>query len=79
MIKAFVMMLVKVGELENVLEQLRKIPNIESISVVTGEWDIITKAGVETLEGLMKLTDKIQLIGNIEKTTTQVVEKEISL
>jgi DNA-binding Lrp family transcriptional regulator len=79
MIKAYIMMLVRVGRLESLLKELRKLSNLESIAIVTGDWDIIAKAKVEKVEDLMELTDKIQLIGGIERTTTQVIEKEITL
>jgi len=79
MIKAYILILVYVGKLEEVLENLRKIENIRSIAVTTGDYDIIVKVGVETLEELMEVTDRIQLSGGIKRTTTSVIEKEIEL
>ncbi len=78
MIKAYIMILVYVGKLERVLEGLREIDNIESIAVTAGDYDVIVKVSVETLEELMETTDRIQLVGDIKRTTTTVIEKEIA-
>lgn len=77
-IKAYIMILVYVGKLEEVLQRLREIDNIESIAVTAGDYDVIVKVAVETLEELMETTDRIQLVGNIKRTTTTVIEKEIT-
>jgi len=58
---------------------MKKLSDVESVAVVTGDYDIIVKAHVDTLEDLMELTDKIQLIDGIKRTTTSVIEKEITL
>ncbi|MEA2053864.1 MAG: Lrp/AsnC ligand binding domain-containing protein [Candidatus Thermoplasmatota archaeon] len=77
--KAYILIQVYVGKLEEVLNKLRKIESIESIAVTTGDYDIITKVGVESLEELMEVTDKIHLAGDIKRTMTSVIEKEIKL
>lgn len=79
MIKAYILIKTRVGKLESVLKDAKKIENVESISVVTGDVDLIIKVGVSKLEDLMKLTDEIQLIDGVKQTTTHVIEKEISL
>ena len=79
MIGAYIMMLVKVGELEKPIKELRGLTGLEDIAIMAGDWDIIAKARVEDLEDLMELTNKIQLIEGIEKTTTLVIEKEIEV
>ena len=79
MIKAYILTVTYAGKMEKILKEMRKLENIESIAVVAGDYDIIVKANVKTLEDLMKLTDKIQSIDGIKRTTTQVIEKEIAL
>ena len=79
MIKAYIMILVYVGKLDDVINKLREIENIESIAVTAGDYDIIVKVNVDNLETLLETTDKIQLVGNIKRTTTTVIEKEIAL
>ncbi len=78
-IKAYIMILVYVGKLEEVLSKLRGIDNIESIAVTAGDYDVIVKVAVESLEELMEITDRIQMVGNIKRTTTTVIEKEIAV
>ena len=78
-IKAYIMILVYVGKLEEVLQGLREIENIESIAVTAGDYDVIVKVAVESLEELMETTDRIQMVGNIKRTTTTVIEKEITV
>jgi len=73
------MILVYIGKLGETLEKLRKIENIRSIAVTAGDYDIILKVVVENLEELMEVTDRIQLVGGIKRTTTSVIEKEIEL
>ena len=46
---------------------------------VAGEFDIVARVQVKSLEKLLKVTDKIQMIKGVNKTTTQVIEKEITL
>ncbi|HDS59133.1 MAG TPA: Lrp/AsnC family transcriptional regulator [Thermoplasmatales archaeon] len=79
MIKAYIMILVYVGKLAEVLNKLRTIEHIESIAVTAGDYDLIVKVSVDSLETLMEVTDQIQMVGNIKRTTTTVIEKEISV
>jgi DNA-binding Lrp family transcriptional regulator len=73
------MILVYVGKLDDVIKKLQNIDNIESIAVTAGDYDIIVKVRVTDLEMLMETTDQIQLVGNIKRTTTTVIEKEITV
>jgi len=77
-VTAYIFFLVKLGKSPDVIEQLRKIPEITSVAVVTGNYDVIAKIVVENLEVLYEIaTQKIHLIDGIEDTHTAVVEKEI--
>jgi DNA-binding Lrp family transcriptional regulator len=79
MISAYILIHISPGSTEKVIKDLRKIENIAKISVVAGEFDIVVRVQVRSLERLLKATDKIQMIKGVNKTTTQVIEKEISL
>lgn len=79
MIKAYILVKAKVGKIENILNEARKIEDVENISVVAGDVDLIVRVRVKDLEKLMKLTDKIHEIEGVRQTTTYVIEKEISL
>ena len=79
MINAYILISTRPGKSDNILREMRKIEKIEKISVVAGEYDIVVRVHVKTLEKLLKVTDKLQLIDGVKKTTTQVIEKEIAL
>jgi len=67
------------GYTEKAIKEMRKLENVEKISVVAGEYDIVIRVRVKSLGNLLKVTDKIQLIEGVKKTTTQVIEKELAL
>jgi len=58
---------------------MRQLDNVAKISIIAGEYDIVIRAQVKNLEELLNVTDQIQMIEGVTKTTTQIIEKEISL
>jgi len=79
MVNAYILILMEPGRSEKAISQMRKIKNVEKISVVAGEFDIVVRVNVKSLDNLLKVTEKLQMIPGILKTTTQVIEKEIAL
>ena len=79
MINAYILLTMRTGDSEKAISEMRKIENVEKISVVAGEYDIVVRVQVKNLESLLKVTNKIQMIDGVKKTTTQVIEKEIAL
>ena len=79
MINAYILLTMQTGNTEKAISEMRKIENVEKISVVAGEYDIVVRVQVKSLENLLKVTNKLQMINGVKKTTTQVIEKEISL
>jgi DNA-binding Lrp family transcriptional regulator len=79
MINAYILIAMQPGDSEKAIAAMRKIEKIAKISVVAGDYDIVVRTQVENLEDLLRVTDKIQLIPGVKKTTTQVIEKEIAL
>ena len=79
MISAYILVNIKPGNTEKIIADMRKITSIEKISVVAGEFDIVIRVNVKSLDRLLKVTDKLQMIEGVNKTTTQVIEKEIAL
>lgn len=78
MIKAYILINTKVGGTNRIVKELQKI-KLQSIAVVAGDFDIIAKVEVENFDELFEVTDSIQAVEGISKTTTQVIEKEISV
>jgi len=79
MINAYILINKQPGDSDKVIKEMRKIENIEKISVVAGEYDIVVRVHIKNLDKLLKITNKLQLIEGVEKTTTQIIEKEIAL
>ena len=79
MINAYILVHLSPGNTNKVIGEIRKIENIVKISVVAGDFDVVVRVQVKSLEKLLKVTDKIQMIKGVNKTTTQVIEKEITL
>ena len=78
MINAYILINMKPGDTDKAINEMRKINDIAKISVVAGEYDIVVRAQVKSLDKLLKVTDKLQMIDGVMKTTTQVIEKEIT-
>jgi len=76
---AYILISMQPGNSDKAIAEMRKIEHVEKISVVAGEFDIVIRVKVETLEELLESTNKIQMIQGVQKTTTQVIEKEIAL
>ena len=77
-VSAYIFFDVKLGHTQDVLDQLRTISCITKVAVVTGEWDIVARIEVESLEELYQITsEKIHMIEGILDTQTAVIEKEI--
>jgi len=67
------------GKTDKAIKEMRQIDNVVKISIIAGEYDIVVRAQVKNLEELLDVTDKLQMIEGVNKTTTQIIEKEISL
>ena len=79
MINAYILINMKPGDSDKTINEMRKIDNVAKISIVAGEYDIVVRTQVRNLDQLLKVTNKIQMVDGVKKTTTQVIEKEIAL
>ncbi|MCK5301084.1 MAG: Lrp/AsnC ligand binding domain-containing protein [Thermoplasmatales archaeon] len=79
MINAYILLSMKPGKSDTAIREMRKIVNVEKISIVAGDYDIVVRVQVKSLEKLLVVTDKLQMIEGVKKTTTQVIEKEITI
>ena len=79
MINAYILIRMQPGHTEKAITEMRKIESVEKISVVAGDYDIVVRVRAKSLESLLKVTNKLQMIEGVKKTTTQVIEKEIAL
>jgi DNA-binding Lrp family transcriptional regulator len=79
MISAYILIDMKPGNFDKAIKSMRKIENITKISVVAGEYDIVVRVQIKSLDKLLKVTNKLQMIDGVKNTTTQIIEKELAL
>ena len=77
-IHAYIMMNMYPGTYNKAIDEIKKINNVEKISIVTGNYDIVVKVNVRNLEQLNKLTNDLHKVDGVEKTNTQIIERECS-
>ena len=76
-VSAYMLFSIHLGKSSSVVKELRKIPQVIRVAVVTGEYDIIARITVENLEELYYITSKqIHMIEGIIEIQTAVIEKE---
>jgi DNA-binding Lrp family transcriptional regulator len=78
MIKAYILTEMQPGDYNKAVKEMKKIENIKKISITAGDYDIIIRAEVSHIKDLLKLTNKIHMIDGVNKTKTQVIEKELA-
>ncbi|MCP8304023.1 MAG: Lrp/AsnC ligand binding domain-containing protein [archaeon] len=77
MTSAFVLLNVKTGSEDELLNELKKIKGIKEAHRVYGVYDTIIKVEAESLEKLKEvLTWKIRRLPNIKSTLTMIVVEE---
>ncbi|NHJ85669.1 MAG: Lrp/AsnC family transcriptional regulator [Asgard group archaeon] len=76
MIKAYILISVRLGKTDEVLKKLKQIPNVTSVAVITGEYDIISRVETQTMDEMYNRTQEIHLIDGILETTTAIIQKE---
>ena len=79
-IKAFIFVSAnqKKSSQEDIGSQIKNIPEIEFVDIVTGTTDIIVQARTKTINELNELiTHKLRNISGVDKTETMIVLKEI--
>lgn len=70
---AYVMINTEIGTMEDVLEILKKIPNVQEAHMVYGVYDIIVKVEADTMAMLKEiLSQKIRNIDKIMSTLTMI-------
>lgn len=71
-ITAFVLILVKSGEEDAVLEELRKMREVKEARMVSGPWDLICRIEVEHINQLLTFIYELRKIPGVEQTTTLI-------
>ena len=69
-IVAYVLAVVQTGKEYDVVEELKKLDGIVDVTITYGQWDLVIKVEVGSLEELDKLVTEIRQTKGIERTTT---------
>lgn len=76
-VAAYLLCKVRMGYVQRVVEALRELEAATSIAVTTGEFDVIVRLDLPSLEDLYHVTvDRIGKIEGLEDLATAVIEKE---
>jgi len=71
---AFVLINAEIGSEDDVLKELKKIPNVKEAYVVYGVYDIVGKVEAETMDKLKEIiTWKIRRLEKVRSTLTMIV------
>lgn len=74
MIEAYVLLRVKPGMDRVVFQKVRKLKQVKDLETVYGEYDLLTKIQVETMDDLDAfIFDTVRTINGVERTTTLII------
>lgn len=76
-IHAYIFIRSQGGDLVNFLDKVRKLTSVRSTSIVAGDYDVVMRVNVHSLEQLMDVTDEVQRMHGIQQTSTHIIEKEV--
>lgn len=71
-IVAYILARINLGREYELLEQINKLPNIDEVRIVYGEYDMVIKVRVNTLSELDKIVTHIRKLNGIVTTTTLI-------
>ncbi len=73
MVTAFVMVVSEPGKEKELAEELRRLPQVKQLWEVYGEYDIVARLGVESLQVLDSFVrEKIRRMTSVRLTTTMI-------
>jgi DNA-binding Lrp family transcriptional regulator len=71
---AFVLINAEIGSEDDVLKQLKTLPNVKESYVVYGVYDIVAKVSADTMDKLKEIvTWKIRRLDKVRSTLTMIV------
>jgi DNA-binding Lrp family transcriptional regulator len=73
MASAYVLINTEIGGEEDVIAQLKDMPEVEEVSVVYGVYDIVAKITSDTMENLKEIiTTKVRHLSKVRSTMTMI-------
>jgi DNA-binding Lrp family transcriptional regulator len=77
MAKAYVLINSEIGGEQEVVDQLKAMPEVVEVSVVYGVYDVIVKLEAETMEVLKEIiTSKVRHLNKVRSTMTMIAGPE---
>ena len=74
MVLAYVMVRVDAGKERDVLEKVTKWEEVKEAHIIYGEWDIIIKVEVDSIEDITSfVVDKLRTLEDVKLTSTMIV------
>lgn len=71
--QAFVLINAEVGNEQELIKQLRAIPNVTEVHVVYGVYDVIAKVEADTMEKVKEtITNSLRRLDNVRSTLTMI-------
>ena len=75
--KAFVLMNAEIGNEQDLIKELRVIPNVTEVYVVYGVYDVIAKFEAPTMEKVKEtITNNLRKLKNVRSTLTMIAVEE---
>jgi DNA-binding Lrp family transcriptional regulator len=75
--KAFVLINAEVGKEQELIRQLRSIPNVTEVHVVYGVYDVIAKVEANTMEKVKEtITNSLRRLDNVRSTLTMIAVED---
>ncbi len=75
--KAFVLMNAEVGNEQELVKQLRSIPNVSEVYVVYGVYDVVAKVEAPTMEKVKEtITNHLRKLENVRSTLTMIAVED---
>lgn len=70
-VTAYILIQTEVGKASSVVEAIRDLPGVMEADDVTGPYDVIVKAGADTMDDLGRMVvSQVQLVEGITRTLT---------
>jgi len=78
LVSAYIMMKMQVGMDDQVIEEIKKLEQIEVADATYGSYDLVIKVKFRTIEELDRfIFEKIRRVKGITETSSMIVAKEI--
>jgi DNA-binding Lrp family transcriptional regulator len=72
-LEAYILINTQAGKLWDVAEEALKLPGVKMAHAVTGQFDVIAYAELETVSDLEKIISIVQFIDGVVRTQTSIV------